>query len=51
MYLLKRESDEEELVPDLSNTLSPPKHALSGSSQRCLSPYELGFITFRYQML
>jgi hypothetical protein len=24
MYLLKRESDEEELVPDLSNTLSPP---------------------------
>jgi hypothetical protein len=30
MYLLKRENKEEELVPDLSNTLVPPKPTLLG---------------------
>jgi hypothetical protein len=37
---------EEELVSYLSNSLVPPQaDSARLSSRRCLSPYELGFIT------
>jgi hypothetical protein len=46
LYLLKEESiNEEELVPDLSNSLVPPSRLRPTIFLRCLPLYELGSIT------